>query len=56
MRSLVRELSADDKGFTRDDVRNALRTADEGALEKLMVRMLDSGIIYEAVPGRYRPA
>lgn len=56
MRALVLELSRDGRDFTRDDVRKALRTTDEGALDKLIERMLDSGIIYESEPGRYRPA
>ena len=56
MRALVLELSTGGRDFTRDAVREALRTADEGALDKLIDRMLRSGIIYESVPGRYRPA
>jgi hypothetical protein len=56
MRALVLELSEEGKDFTRDDVRRALRTSDEDVLDKLMARMLLSGIIYESGPGRYRPA
>ncbi len=56
MRALVLELSGDGGDFTRDDVRKALPTADEGTLDKLIDRMLGSGIIYESERGRYRPA
>ncbi len=55
MRSLVLELSKESKAFTKDDIMKALGTADEGALDKLMARMLSAGIIYESAPGRYRP-
>jgi Mrp family chromosome partitioning ATPase len=56
MRALVLELSTGDMEFTKDDVRRARPTADEAAIDRLMARMLLSGIIYESVPGRYRPA
>lgn len=56
MRALVLELAKDNVDFTRDDLGKALRTTDEEALERLLARMLGSGIIYEAAPGRYRPA
>ena len=55
MRALAVRLS-ENGDFSKEDVQKELRWGDEEAIERLLARMLDAGIIFESSPGRYRPA
>lgn len=42
--------------FSRDDLHAALGDVDEDDLDRILSNLLEDGIVYEATPGRYRPA
>lgn len=54
--TLALRLTEEVEEFSREDLRAALRDAGEVEADRILSKMLEDGIIYEATAGRYRPA